>query len=75
MSCNVPPRCTPKKELVVRDCKGHFAACEDYYKSCAKWAEEDECNKNAEWMAMNCRKSCKSCDRFKEAEIRKNCKF
>ncbi|XP_064632990.1 uncharacterized protein LOC135491202 [Lineus longissimus] len=46
-----PPGTTPTKE---KDCK-------DSHNSCDNWAKIGECQKNPNWMLVNCQKSCNSC--------------
>lgn len=49
--------------------------CNNHYEGCEKWAKEDECKKNADWMKMNCAKSCNSCDLLEKKAMLENCKF
>jgi hypothetical protein len=37
-------------------------ACEDEDPNCKRWASEDECEKNPQFMLTTCKKSCKMCD-------------
>ena len=50
-----------------------FAECKDFYAQCDKWSKKGECDNNKEWMAMNCRKSCKSCKQFEPEVLTKEC--
>ena len=45
--------------------------CEDEYDDCAKWAKNDECIINTEYMLYHCGKSCNSCNMTHE-EIQRN---
>ncbi|XP_021955270.1 zinc metalloproteinase nas-15 [Folsomia candida] len=41
-----------------------ITACEDNHKHCAYWAaSKGECVNNSAWMLVNCKKSCKQCDK------------
>merc|ERR1712054_694903 len=35
--------------------------CKDDNPDCAKWAKDDQCNKNPDYMKDTCKKSCNTC--------------
>jgi ShK domain-like len=38
-----------------------FTACSDSAEKCSEWAEQQECQRNPNYMLVNCRKSCGTC--------------
>ena len=62
------PPITPPSEAVVMTTGEAAEPCEDLEDEnlCQFWAGIDECDLNAEWMMINCRRSCNACGIIQE---------
>lgn len=46
---------------VFVDHESRSDSCIDTNVKCAEWANDGECQANAAWMLLNCKRSCQSC--------------
>ena len=62
-----PPATTLSSTVVIMTTGGGDAVtCKDDFEQCAFWARIDECNINPDWMSVNCKMTCNTCNYVSE---------
>eukprot|EP00794_Sanderia_malayensis_P015044 gene15044-16597_t len=54
---------------------GGGGSCVDNHGDCAAWASSGECQKNPDWMLVNCKKSCNACSSSQCVDNDSNCSY